>query len=284
LNLELYQLYLAGNARDLARDHLQKALELNLEGEMPAEAVAQLRQVLTQLNEQIKRVEDQLEDRAIERQANPIEQASFAISQGAPGWAIQQLADAHLSSLSPALVKPQLVDLYCHTGQADKALELLAVGAIDDPNLGAQPGTSALRQGMVYFLLGNYLSAATLWQDRAIPRVRFDRSNRVLTAGSALVRGEAMQATNTFLALPSTLTQQASWEYDLALCKLEGGVPEEAADHFTKALTMAPDLGTRPIVAYYLEKLGKPVPPPAKRATSPSAAKSKTPKTKNDKK
>ncbi len=138
---------------------------------------------------------------------------------------------------------------------------------------------SALRQGMVYFLLGNYLSAATLWQDRAIPKVRFDRSSRVLSAGAAFVRGETMQATNTFLALPGTLNTQASWEYDLALCQLEGGLPEEAANHFTKALTMAPDLGVRPIAAYYLEKLGKPVPPP-KRTTSTGDAKSKASKTK----
>ncbi len=278
LNLELYQLYLSGNARDLARDRLQKVLDLNREGDLPAEAVAQFQQALTQLNEQIKKLEDQLEDRVLERQAGPVEQANFAMSQGAPGLAIAQLADANSTSLSPALVKPQLIDLYCHTGQADKALELLSVGAVDDPNLGSQPGASALRQGMVYFLLGNYLSAATLWQDRAIPRVRFDRSNRVLSAGSAFVRGEAIQATNTFLAMPGTLTQQASWHYDLALCKLEGGVPEEAAESFTKALTLAPDLTVRPVAAYYLEKLGKPVPPPpAKRAASASTPKTKDP-------
>jgi hypothetical protein len=121
---------------------------------------------------------------------------------------------------------------------------------------------------MVYFLLGNYLSASTLWQDRAIPRLRFDRSNRVLTAASAFVRGEAMPATNTLLAVPGTLTQQASWEYDLALCKLEGGLPEEAADHFTKALTLAPELATRPVAAYYLERIGKPVPPAPKKEKS----------------
>jgi tetratricopeptide (TPR) repeat protein len=265
LNLELYQLYMVGNARDLARERLQKVLDLNQDGQLAAEAVSQFQQVLAQLNEQMKKLEDQLEDRAIERQANPIDQANFAMREGAPGKAIEQLTDAQLTSLSPALVKPQLVDLYCHTGQADKALELLAVGAVDDPNLGAQPGTSALRQGMVYFLLGNYLSAATLWQDRAIPRLRFDRSNRVLAAGGAFVRGEAMQATNTLLAVPGTLSQQASWEYDLALCKLEGGLPEEAANHFTKALTLAPELGTRQVAAYYLEKMGKPVPPPPKR-------------------
>jgi tetratricopeptide (TPR) repeat protein len=280
LNLELYQLYLSGGAKDLARDRLQKALALNQEGDLTAEALAQLQQALTQLNEQMKKLEDMLEDRVLERQAGPVEQANFAMSQGAPGMAIAQLADANTSNISPALVKPQLVDLYCHTGQADKALELLSVGAVDDPNLGSQPGASALRQGMVYFLLGNYLSAATLWQDRAIPRLRYDRSNRVLSAAATFVRGEMIPATNALMAVPGSLSQQASWEYDLAICKLEGGLPEEAAEHFTKALTLAPDLAMRPIAAYYLEKLGKPVPPPPKRAEGPGTSKTQATNTK----
>ncbi len=67
------------------------------------------------------------------------------------------------------------------------------------------------------------------------------------------------------MSLPSTLMQQATWQYDLAKCELESGLPEKAAEHFTSALTLAPDLITRPIAAYYLEKMGKPVPPPSKR-------------------
>ena len=37
-----------------------------------------------------------------------------------------------------------------------------------------------------------------------------------------------------------------------------------AAEQFTKTLTLAPDLPTRPICAYYLEKLGRAVPPTKK--------------------
>jgi tetratricopeptide (TPR) repeat protein len=271
LNLELYQLYMSANAKDLARDRLQKAIELNQEDELPAETIAQLRQALANLNQQVKQIEDKLEDLAIERQLNQVQQAAYAMSQGAPGIAITQFADAEQQSVSPAVVKPQLVDLYCTTGQPDKALELLAVGSIDDPNLGTQPGASPTRQGTVYFLLGNYMSAATLWQDRAIPRLRFARSERALNAAAAMIRGEAIQSSNALLTLPGTLTQQASWEYDLAMCKLEGGQPEDAAEHFTKALTLAPDLVVRPIAAYYLDKIGKPVPPPSKRPGAPAA-------------
>ena len=91
-------------------------------------------------------------------------------------------------------------------------------------------------------------------------------------AGQSLIRGQALQATNTFLALPSSLSQQAMWEFDLAMCQLEGGLPDAAAEHFTKALTLDPDLPTRPIAEYYLQKIGKPVPP---KRTGPEPAKTK---------
>jgi hypothetical protein len=79
-------------------------------------------------------------------------------------------------------------------------------------------------------------------------------------AASVLTRGQAGAAVNTFLTIPGTLSQQGSWEFDLAMCALESGMPEDAATHFTKALTLAPDLAVRPIAAYYLEKMSKPVP------------------------
>jgi tetratricopeptide (TPR) repeat protein len=265
LNLELFQLYLAGNARDLARDRLKILLESSELGDYSSEMRLQLQRQLDQLNQESKQLEDRLQDLQIEQSAGPIDQASFALAQGGVGVAIAQLADAERNSMSPAVVKPRLIDMYCNTGQPDRALELLSVGAIDDPNLGSEPGAAALRQGRVYFLLGNYFSASTLWQTHAIPRARQDRSTRVLAAAGVLTRGEATQSTNDFLSLPASLTQQATWEYDLAMCQLEAGTPDEAAVHFTQALTLAPDLHVRPIAAYYLEKLGKPVPPPLKR-------------------
>ena len=242
LNLDLSQLYMSANALDLARDRLQIVLETSQTEDFAPEVGCELQQQLDQLNQQMKLLEDKLADLEIERQAGPIEQAQFALSQGGAGRAIALFADAERNNVSPAVVKPRLIDLYCNTGQPDKALELLAVGAIDDPNLGSEPGSGALRQGRVYYLLGNYLSAVSLWKDRAIPRVRHDRSNRALAASSSLTRGEAVQATNLFLALPSTLNQQASWEFDLAMCNLEAGLPDDAATHFTTG----PHVGPRP--------------------------------------
>ena len=86
----------------------------------------------------------------------------------------------------------------------------------------------------------------------------------MLAAATGLTRGDAMQTTNAFLALPTSLGQQATWQYDLGMCQIEAGMPVDAAESLTKALTLAPDLGVRLIAAYYLEKMGKPVPPPAK--------------------
>jgi tetratricopeptide (TPR) repeat protein len=265
LHYELFQLYMQGNALDLARDHLQAMLDVSQTEDFVPEMREQFKQRLDQLNDQVKQVENRLEDLKIERQANPLDLSAAAIQMGGVGMAISFLADAELANMSPAVVKPLLIDLYCKTGQPDKALDLLGVGAVDDPNLGSEPGAAALRQGKVYFLLGNYLSAATLWKDRAIPRLRLDRSGRSLAGGTALVRGEALGAANVLLALPATLLQQATWEYELAMCELESGLPDLAAEHFTSSLTLAPQLSMRPIAAYYLEKMGKPVPPPPKR-------------------
>ena len=68
-------------------------------------------------------------------------------------------------------------------------------------------------------------------------------------------------ATNQFLKVPSNVEQQASGNSTWPSATWKAGQPTDAADHFTKALTLEPDLTLRPIAAYYLEKLGKPVPP-----------------------
>jgi len=270
LNMELFQLFLQAGYIDLARDRLQVVLDQVQPGDFPSpEAESQYRQQLEQLNHRFKQVEENLMDLQVERQAGPVDKAYAARNQGAPGLAIGELEEAKSGNMSPLLVKPQLVDLYCLTGQPDKAVELLTTGASEDPNLGTEPGTSFLRQGQVYFLLGNYTTAAHLWQERAIPRLRFDRGMRALTMAQLLTRGELTHATNISLILPTLVSRQAHLEYDLALCLLESGSPDRAAEYFTRALKLVPELSVRPIIAYYLEKLGKPVPELPKKADLP---------------
>jgi tetratricopeptide (TPR) repeat protein len=267
LNGELYDLYLGSNFLDMARDRLQVILDLFASDEaVPQDRRLFYSQQFDQLDEKVKEIEDAVKNIEIEQQANPIQQAMYALNQGAPGLAIMQLEEAERTSISPAVVKPQLIDLYCGTGQPDKAFELMGGSPLSDPNLGADPATSAMRQGLVHFLMGNYLSAISLWQERAIPSLRQERSARVLGAARAMFLGEAMSVADTDMSIPGSIDQQANWEFDLAMCRLEAGAGTDAAENFKNALTLSPDMALRPVAAYYLEQLGKPVPPPSANA------------------
>ena len=269
MNLELFQLYVSVNFLDLARNRLRAALArprgvaLTADsGDLPAEVRTALGRELTQLDDRARKVKEQMDDLTTEQQASPLQRANFAVSQGAVGLALVELEEADRTGLNPAIVRPQLLDLYCDTGQPDKAAELLSTGNVDDPALGGEPGVAALRQARVYSLLGNYEYACSLLQERAIPQLRFERGIRVLTASQIFLKGEIVSTVNSYLGIPTKIATQSSWEYELALDRLESGLPELAAEHFTKALTLAPNLQVRPIAAYYLERLGKPVPPP----------------------
>jgi hypothetical protein len=271
LNLELFQLFLSVNFLDLARDRLQFVLDKTEPGDFTPEVRTEFSQELAKLNEQVSQVESRMNDARAEQQASPIQLSSFAISQGAPGLAIHELEDAERTGTNPALVKPQLVDLYCDTGQPEKALEMFTSGTTEDPSFGTEPGVSAMRQARVYFLLGNE-NATTLLEKYAIPRLRQDRGSRSLAIAMNFTKGEILPATSALFDIPEKITTQASWEYDAALSRLEGGASDLAAQHFTKALTLAPKLSVRPIIAYYLEKLGKPVPAGAAKPAEATAA------------
>ena len=270
LHLAIFQLFMQAGYLDLSRDHLQTALDLNPPSDATTETTLQYKKQLDQLTEAIEKINNDVLDLQVERQAGPIEKAMFARNQGAPGLAITELEEADRGNMSPTVVKPQLVDLYCNTGQPDRALELLSMGTSEDPNLGTEPGASFLRQGQVYLLLGNYLSAASLWKERAIPRLRYDRSMRALSVAQVFTRGDLIPSINTDTSIPTLINRQAFWEYELAQCYLESGAPDSAAEYFTRALKLVPDMPMRPIIAYYLEKMGKPVPELPKKDAAPA--------------
>src|SRR5581483_3731552 len=99
---------------------------------------------ISKLTEHLKQVQNALSDLEIERQAGPVEQAMQALQLGAPGIAISKLEEADQSHLQPTNVKPPLLDLYCDTGQPDKALEMLTSGNADERTLGGDPGVAAM--------------------------------------------------------------------------------------------------------------------------------------------
>ena len=277
LRFELFELYGQLGFVDLARDQLRAAIDLAAPGDIPADARLQYQRQLQQLDEQVGQIEKAASDLRIERQAGPVELGQFALSQGAAGLAITELEDAHRSNLSPTVVKPQLLDLYCSTGQPERALEVIAPTGATDPSLG-DAALAPFRQGLVYKLMGNYSYTAMLWQSQALPRLAYDRTSKALNLLGRMRQGDLIAVVNDGESIPGMVSRQASWEFDLAQCLLEWGEPEKAAEHFTKALELVPDLAVRPLIAYYLEKLGKPVPPekPAEPA-APAAYKPEPP-------
>ena len=134
---------------------------------------------------------------------------------------------------------------------------------VDDPSLSTGVGTASYRQGMVYFLLGNYENAVTLWRDKSIAQVRTQRSLMAPAADPDAPQRRARRLDPDVPGAaregrPAGRSGSSSWPWP----RLEGGLPPDlAADHFQTALKLEPDLTVRPLIAYYLEKLGKPVPP-----------------------
>ena len=206
LNLELAHLLMTANVNDLARDRLQAVLDGAQPLDFPADFRTQLSQELARVSLRVKEIQTQMSDMQAGEQSSPLQLASFAINQGAPGLAIHELEEAERTGITPAVVRPQLLDLYCDTGQPDKAIEMLSAGTVEDASFGTEPGVSALRQGRSYFLMGNSEYAATLWDRYAIPRLRQDRASRTLSATQGYLRGEPKAATAAILEIPEKIT------------------------------------------------------------------------------
>jgi tetratricopeptide (TPR) repeat protein len=260
-NLMSGQLLLSQGFLDLARDRMQAVIDLSETGDISPEMFASLGQQLTELNAQLNDAQSQIANMSIEAQASPIQKSAAARQLGAVGLAIQLLQEAVDAGMNPTLVKPNLLDLYCQIGQPDKALDLWTGGNVADPVLSDGPGTAAMRQGRVFLLLGNYSSAVMLWSTQAIPQLQGQRAMKAPAATRSLIEGDPISTARTLVELPEEVTKQAIWEFDLGMAAIESGQGTDlAGEHLAKALTLQPNLSVRPVIAYYLQKLGKPVP------------------------
>lgn len=279
LNATLAQLYLGNRMFDLARDRLQTAHSL-----VGDELADELLQQLAQLGEQVEVFRTRLEDQAAAQPIGPFERANVAITNGFPGIAIEILRNAETEGLNPAQAKPILMDLYCQIGQPDEAFNLLEGTTPNDPTLATGPGTAAYRQGLISLLLGYYQQALYYWDGvnvSAIPDIRGQLTGQGLGAARSLLMGDPAAATRGVIdvaGMPGSrglVQTQAQWEAELGLALLELGLPQDivekgelrkrgAVSYFRKALELDPDMAIRPLLVYYLEKLGGEVPPPRK--------------------
>jgi hypothetical protein len=277
LHLSLADLYLGNQVLDLAVEHLRQARALLPPAELPEAVQLQL----DQLSEQAEAARAQLDDLAAQDQAyaNPVALATQAVQFGLLGLAIEQLNSVEGFGISEVQVRPLLVDLYCRVGRPDEAFNLLETIPPADPSLSTGPGSGPYRQGLVYLLLGYYPITREDWEAYAIPMVRQAQVFGAVSGGRSLLTGDPLGAVNQVLQITGTpgsdglTTTQANWEAELGLAKLEAGMPQDVKDdrgvvvqkgalgHFLKALELAPDLPSRPLLAYYIEKLGGTVPP-----------------------
>ncbi len=257
LNLELFQRYFELQYLDLARDRLKAVTETKAFASKTKQQRDGLNQTLLELNSALSQVESQM----VERANSQLDRAQVALAGHAPGMAIEELEVADAAGAAPNFVRPKLGELYNEVGWANRAFDLLVESPIDQSSFGGDAGVAARRRGETYFLLGDYTTAAELWAGRAIPAHQIDGAQEILESAKFVLIGDLLTFTKASIDVPKKLTQQALWEYDLALCELEAGKTESAAKHFTRCLELLPKINVRPVIVYYLEKLGKPVPP-----------------------
>ncbi|HWE40157.1 MAG TPA: hypothetical protein VG406_26635 [Isosphaeraceae bacterium] len=260
LHSEMAQLFRMLGYYDLERDRLQKARDLLIGtgSELDEEDARRL----PELEKAVVNFESNLKDQVEESRPSVQQRYAMAIQMGMAGHAIRELADAEKEGVPLTAVKAPLVDLYCRTGQPDEAANLISPEP-NDPSLGGQPGESSYRRGLVNLLLGNYTGATQDWQFAAVHQVREAKVMEALRSPLALLAGGPQEAVRLAMEIPQRNAVETRWTYELGLVFLEAGYPEKAGAAFTTALRLSPDLTTRPIAAYYLEKMGLPVPPPS---------------------
>lgn len=243
---------------DLARDHLRTYTQLVPADEVDQQVMNQLDQLEAIAAENLKAVEDAQAD-----PNNSLGQvAMLAQQRGLPMTALDRLNDALKLGETVVPVKPLLVDLCCRIGMPDRVGDNL--GTQNEPTLSDGPGTAAHRQGMVSLLMGNYLYASDLWGGYALRELRGARVMQALGSLGGLARGAVVPAILSYRSqqIPRQSATQSLWEFELGLCLLEMGEPDRAAEHLVRSLQLSPDSPLRPVIAYYLRELGRPVPPP----------------------
>ncbi len=257
LHAELADVYQTRGYYDLARDQVLKIKELDPEAADRPEFQTRLRQ----FDSLVAQVEKGLEQMVEERQASPLQLVDPALREGCLGLAIAKLNEAEDTGTVQGAIKARLLDLECQAGWPDRALDILDTSNAEDPTLNTGPGTASFREGTVYFLIGSYEVANSFWQ-RSLKQVQSTLAYQSLEAARSLLRGYVREAADANLELPNLVSSQAEWEAELGLCLLEAGVPGPAGEHMETSLKLKPDLGLRPLLAYYLEHLGRPIPPP----------------------
>ena len=242
--------------RDLERDALAAERDLLPPGDFPTAEAKRL----DGLDDDIRRFKDQLLKAGNDSNLDAVARANIAESNGFPGFALQELEEAENQGVPLEKILNMMVGLYCRTGQPEKANERLQNRQLDDPALYGGAGTPAYTHGLVNLLMGYYDNTVAFWRDTALVQALMSERSQKLAVAREVLAGLPDRAIPTTLDLTGTpgraglIETEASWEFELALCLLESGNPEEAGKRFLRALEFNPKIATRALIEDYLSK------------------------------
>ena len=272
---------------DLERDALAAEQDLLPSGDFPDEESKRL----IQLDDDIRRFKDYLLKAGNDTTLDEVARANIAERSGFPGLALAELEEAENRGVPLDKILNMMVGLYCRTGQPEKANERLQNRDLNDPALFGGAGTPAYTHGLVNLLLGYYDNTVAFWRDTALMQALISEKQQKLAVAREILAGLPDRAVPTTLDLTGTpgraglIETEASWEFELALCLLESGNPEEAGKRFLRALEFNPKIATRALIEDYLSKakLNVAIPEnlsaePATPPVEPGAAAPKEPK------
>lgn len=241
---------------DLERDALVAERDLLPSGDFPVEESKRL----AQLDDEIRGFKDYLQKAGNDSTMDAVARANVAERNGFPGLALAELEEAENQGVPLDKILNMMVGLYCRTGQPEKANERLQNRQLDDPALYGGAGTPAYTRGLVNLLLGYYDNTVAFWRDSALVQALMSERSQKLAVAREILAGLPDRAVPTTLDItgtpgrPGLVETEASWEFELALCLLESGNPEEAGKRFLRALEFNPKIATRALIEDYLSK------------------------------
>jgi tetratricopeptide (TPR) repeat protein len=269
LHFDLAQAYRIAGFVDLAYQHDRIAYDL-----IPPDARTEaFESQLGQIEQTKERIDQVLDQAKLAPNITQIDLANRAMDLGAAQFALDQLETAYNLNFAPRITPLMLMDLYCQIGQPDGASKVYQDLA-SNPDL--DQAEVAFRQGRYRVLLGDYDGARESWAGPfgSITRTRSERVIGKLTTVSRFIKGnpEFLLASFVNQAEARSTRALASYYFNLGLVQLESGNPVEAGDSLTKALDLQPDLAVRPVMEYYLNQLGRPIPPAPDRSANRTAS------------
>lgn len=278
LHGELAILYRQREFIDLEMDELERVQELIRPANLSEDDERRLRA----LQGAVAQFDINLKNLGQERQLSADDRYSIALRQGMIRRAIEELENASREGVSPKAVTARLIDLYCEVGRPDKTTDLVAAVELNDPALGTEPGEGAYRLGLISLLLGDYIKGVALWS-QAVHQLKEARVYEATDTLARLIQGEPTRAAVGALNVPRRVNIESQWLYELGLLCLEAGRLDNqtAGDRFVEALRLSPDLSTKPVAVYYLDKLGMKVPSADSAESSASTKKEKSAGTEN---